>query len=179
MPRIGTVDERYQSYNVEALEVTGGKFWKSYGPEFDAILKNPTPVSYASSGDTPAGMDPRLYEYRPPIDLGNARLRKLAAALGPAYVRVSGTWRNTSYFPPSDQAPAKPPEGFSNLLTQQRWKDVVEFSKAVDADIVTSFATGVGVRDAQGTWTPEQARRFLDYTRKIGGRVVFAFRCGA
>jgi hypothetical protein len=26
MPRIGTVDERYQSYNVEMLEVTGGKF---------------------------------------------------------------------------------------------------------------------------------------------------------
>ena len=30
MKRIGTVDERYQSYNVEMLEVTGGKFWKPY-----------------------------------------------------------------------------------------------------------------------------------------------------
>ena len=28
LPRIATVDERYQSYNVEMLEVTGGKFWK-------------------------------------------------------------------------------------------------------------------------------------------------------
>lgn len=54
MPRIGTVDARYQSYNVEALEVTGGKFWKPYGPEFDAILKHPAPASEASSGDTPA-----------------------------------------------------------------------------------------------------------------------------
>jgi len=26
MTRVGTVDERYQSYNVEMLEVTGGKF---------------------------------------------------------------------------------------------------------------------------------------------------------
>src|SRR5689334_15130629 len=26
MPSIGTVDERYQSYNVEMLEVTGGRF---------------------------------------------------------------------------------------------------------------------------------------------------------
>src|SRR4051812_20841891 len=39
MARVGTVDERYQSYNVEMLEVTGGKFWKPYGPELDAILK--------------------------------------------------------------------------------------------------------------------------------------------
>jgi hypothetical protein len=31
MARIGTVDERYQSYNVEMLEVTGEKFWKPYG----------------------------------------------------------------------------------------------------------------------------------------------------
>jgi hypothetical protein len=28
--RVGTVDDRYQSYNVEMLEVTGGRFWKPY-----------------------------------------------------------------------------------------------------------------------------------------------------
>jgi heparanase len=28
MPRIATVDERYQSYNVEMAEVIGGTFWK-------------------------------------------------------------------------------------------------------------------------------------------------------
>ena len=30
MPRVGTVDERFQSYNIEAVEVTGGRFWKPY-----------------------------------------------------------------------------------------------------------------------------------------------------
>lgn len=30
MKRIGTVNERYQSYNIEMLEVTGGRFWKPY-----------------------------------------------------------------------------------------------------------------------------------------------------
>ena len=30
MKRVGKVDERYQSYNVEMLEVTGGRFWKPY-----------------------------------------------------------------------------------------------------------------------------------------------------
>jgi heparanase 1 len=28
MARIGTVDERFQSYNIEMIEVTGGRFWK-------------------------------------------------------------------------------------------------------------------------------------------------------
>jgi hypothetical protein len=28
MPRIGAIDERYQSFNVEMLEVTGGDFWR-------------------------------------------------------------------------------------------------------------------------------------------------------
>jgi hypothetical protein len=29
MPRIGRIDERYQSFNVEMLEVIGGRFWAS------------------------------------------------------------------------------------------------------------------------------------------------------
>ena len=33
MPRIATVDERYQSYNVEMAEVIGGTFWKPYGEQ--------------------------------------------------------------------------------------------------------------------------------------------------
>ena len=102
---VGTVDDRYQSFNVEMLEVTGGKFWKPYGPQLEAILMQAkSAVAAASASDTPPGMDARLYEYRPPIDLGNVRLRKLASALAPAYVRVSGTWANTTYFPDSDGA---------------------------------------------------------------------------
>ena len=34
--RVGTVDERYQSYNVEMVEVTGGRFWKPYGSDLVA-----------------------------------------------------------------------------------------------------------------------------------------------
>jgi hypothetical protein len=30
MRRIGTVDERFQSYNIEMVEVIGGRFWKPY-----------------------------------------------------------------------------------------------------------------------------------------------------
>ena len=168
MPRIGTVDERFQSFNIEMIEVTGGRFWKPYGKEVDALLKAPP-----SAG--PAGMDPALYQLRPPIDLGNPRLRKLAAALGPAYVRVSGTWANTTWFQDSDDAaPANPPTGFNGVLTRRQWKSVVDFSRAVDARIVTSFATSAGTRDAAGVWTPAQARQFLAYTKSIGGSIAAA-----
>jgi hypothetical protein len=94
MSRIGTVDERFQSYNVEMLEVTGGRFWKPYSSTMNSSSAQPK----AQSEPTPAGLDPNLYEYRAPIDLSKPRLRKLAAALGRAYVRVSGTWRTASIF---------------------------------------------------------------------------------
>src|SRR3954471_9615930 len=106
LPRIATVDGRYQSYNL--AEVIGGQ---------DATT----------------------------VDLSSPRLRKLALALGPAYVRVSG-------------ASANPRE----------WKGVVDFARAVDAKIVTSFAVNAGVRDASGVWKPDQARKLLAYTKSLG-----------
>ena len=174
MPRIGSVSERYQSYNVEMIEVTGGRFWKPYGTEPDAAGPQPAPAAGTQGADAPAGMNADLYQYRPPIDLDNARLRKLAAALGPAYVRVSGTWANTTYFSATDPPPAAPPAGFKGVLSRAQWKGVVDFARAVNAQIVTSFATGAGTRDAAGVWTAEQAARLVDYTSAIGGRIAAA-----
>jgi hypothetical protein len=50
----------------------------------------------------------------------------------------------------------------------------VEFSKAVDAAIVTSFSIGAGVRDANGVWTPAQAESVLDFTKSVGGEIAAA-----
>jgi hypothetical protein len=169
MPAIGTVDERFQSYNIEMVEVIGGRFWKPYG---NATNKSKAQEPASQEGFTPAGIDPNLYRYRAPIDLSNPRLRKLAAALSPAYVRVSGTWANSAYFQNSANAAAKAPSGFSGVLTQKEWKGVIDFSRAVNAEIVTSVATGPGARDAQGVWTPDQARQLFDYTRSAGGRIA-------
>jgi hypothetical protein len=157
LPRIGTVDERFQSYNVEMVEVTGGRFWRPY-----------------RSADTPTGTKPDLFAYRPPIDLADIRLRKLAAALAPAYMRVSGTWANSTFFADSDPPPSAPPTGFNGVLTRQQWQSVVKFSQAVDARIVTSFAISPGTRDGAGVWTADQARRWLAYTRSVGGDVAAA-----
>ena len=152
MPRIGAVDERFQSYNIEMVEVTGGPFWKPYAAQTSA---------------------PGLFSERKPKDLGNARLRRLAAALSPALMRISGTSANATYFADLEAASA-PPAGFKTVLTRRQWQGVVDFSRAVDAPIVTSFAIASGARDARGVWTSEQARRLLTATRSMGGRVAAA-----
>ncbi len=174
--QIGTVDERFQSYNIEMVEVIGGRFWKPYR-DIDALLKAQSTIAQSSkdAAGAPVGMDPNLYQQRPPIDLTNPRLRKLAAALGPAYVRVSGTWANTVYFQNSDQpAPKPPPKGFGGVLTRRQWKGVIDFAQAVDAKLVTSFATSPGTRNSAGVWTPDQARQLLAYTKSIGGSIAAA-----
>ncbi|HEX4032786.1 MAG TPA: hypothetical protein VHX20_20675 [Terracidiphilus sp.] len=168
MTRVGSVDPRFQSYNVEMVEVTGGRFWKPYASAAQAAPAH-------SNLTTPGGIDPSLYQYRPPLDMGNERLRKLAAALGPAYIRVSGTWANSAYFQDSDgSVPAAPPKGFGTVLTRAEWKGVVDFAHAANAQIVTSFAISAGTRNEEGVWTPEQARAFLDYTKSVGGSIAAA-----
>ena len=79
LPRLGTIDVRFQSYNVEMVEVTGGRFWKPYGASASASSDR----GADNAGNIPAGGNPDLFAYRKPIDLSNARLRKLAAALAP------------------------------------------------------------------------------------------------
>src|ERR1700687_4478797 len=171
MARIGTVDERFQSYNIEMVEVIGGRFWKPYASSTTKSAK--ALDSSQREGFTRAGIDPNLYRYRAPIDLSNPRLRKLAAALSPAYVRVSGTWANSAYFQDSNSpAPAIAPSEFSGVLTREEWKGVIDFSHAVNAEIVTSVATGPGSRDAEGVWTSDQARQLFEYTKSAGGRIA-------
>jgi hypothetical protein len=167
MYAIGKVDERFQSYNIEMLEVTGGRFWAPYESQASA----PPDTQQA----TPGGMPASLYRYRAPIDLADPRLRKLAAALGPAYLRVSGTWANSTYFQDSDDPPpARPPAGFNGVLTRGQWHGVVDFAHAVDAKLVISFAVSTGVRDASGAWTPNEAEKLLNYTKIIGGSIAAA-----
>jgi hypothetical protein len=167
MTKLATVDARFLSYNVEMVEVTGGRFWKPY--QTSAAEKPKAPAD----ANQPVGMDPNLYQYRQPIDLSNPRLRKLAAALGPAYLRVSGTWQNSTYFQDDDQAALKqPPKGFNSVLTRAEWKAVVDFARHVDAQIVTSAAISPGTRDADGVWTSAQAKAVFDYTKSLGGRIA-------
>jgi hypothetical protein len=148
---IATIDPRFQSYNVEMVEVTGGRFWSPY-------------AVFAAGGG--------LYHERAPIDLESPKLRRLAAALGPAYVRVSGTWANSTWFCDSDPVPKAAPEGFVGVLTHQQWQGVIDFARAVDGEITTSAAISAGTRDAAGHWQPDQIRRLFAATRNAGGMIA-------
>ena len=171
MPRLGSVDPRFVSYNVEMVEVTGGRFWRPYRSSTSASTL-PT-VATQQNLNQQVGDNASLFEYRPPLDLSNTRLRKLAAALAPAYIRVSGSWANSTYFQNDDNPALKePPKGFKGVLTRAEWKGVIDFSKAVDAKIVSSVAISAGVRDANGAWNPDQSKALFDYTKVIGGSIA-------
>ena len=49
---------------------------------------------------------------------------------------------------------------------------MVDFSRQVVAEIVTSAAISPGTRDAEGVWTPAQAKAFFDYTKSLGGTIA-------
>jgi heparanase len=154
LPAITRVDPRFQSYNVEMAEVVGAQFWAPYPPE--------------GTKDAPR------YQEREPLDLrNNRRLLNMTRALGPAYMRVSGTWANSTYFQDDDKPRlAEAPAGFKGVLTRAQWVNVVAFAKAVNAKIVMSFPVSDGTRTPDGTWRPDQARRLLRFTRAIGGSIA-------
>lgn len=166
LPAVAKVDERFQSYNVEMAEVIGGRFWAPYNKPGEA------------SGGPSGGLDmaATMFRKRDPLDLkGNHRLRVLAAGLGPAYIRVGGAWANTAWFQDDDQpALAKPPAGYQGVLTRAQWAGVVDFAKATDAAIVTSFGVGPGSRGPDGVWRPDNARQLVDYTRSLGSSIYAA-----
>lgn len=170
MPKLGAVDPRFASYNIEMVEVTGGRFWKPYKSAATETAAKPLTSSDANQQ---VGVSPALFQDRPPINLANPRLRKLAQALGPSYIRVSGSWANSTFFQGDDQpAPTEPPQGFKAVLTRAQWKAVIDFARATGGEIVTSFAISPGTRDDEGVWTPAQAKAFLDFTKSAGGNIA-------
>jgi heparanase 1 len=174
LSRIATVGDRYQSYNVEMAEVIGGTFWKPYD-ELQEMAESAGDEASDSGGTLTASADASMFTSRPPINLTNSRLRTLAEALGPAYMRVSGTWANTVYFHDSDTpAPETPPAGFQGVLTHAQWQGVIDFAQAIDAGLITSFAISAGVRDDAGVWTPDQARSLIEFTQTAGGEIPAA-----
>ena len=99
----------------------------------------------------------------------------LASALGPTYILVSGTWANTIYFQDNDKPKlANAPDGYENVLPRKEWKGVIDFCKAVDGKLVTSFAISDGRRDNEGNWTPIQIEPLINYTKAIGGEIAAA-----
>ncbi len=147
--QVATVDAQFLSFNIEMAEVTGGEFWAPYD---DPMRRRLAP--------------------RAPLDLRDQRLGRLAKALSPAMVRVSGTWANSTYIPElTERAPASPPAGFRQVLTQSRWRALTSLVNHSGNSLLLSFPASAGARDAQGQWSDSQARRLVALTRANRSRI--------
>lgn len=159
------IDPMMMSYNVEFAEVTGGTFWKAYTPEQVAG----TEVFYVEpSSEGIAAMYKDLMQVYPPIDLYNGKLRSLAAQLGPAWVRVSGTWATKTYYDFDGAMGGKVPEGYLNVLTKEQWIGVLDFVKAIGAKLIVSVANCPGLHSAEEPWNPSEAEKLFSLSKEYG-----------
>ena len=147
------------SYNVEMTEVTGGTFWRAYTPEQIAGTEE-VPAPDFSKGLA------AMHQWYDPIDTTNPRLIKLAKALGPVWVRVSGTWATKTYYDFEDTGVV--PEGYQNRLTKQQWLNLLDFVKAVGGKLIISVANCEGLHHADEPWNPSQAEQIFKLSTEHG-----------
>jgi heparanase len=147
MPRVATIDERYQSYNIEMLEVTGGRFWAPYKQGGDAPAASSEAKPDAKASALP-GQDPSLYRYRPPIDLSSPRLRKLAAEAKKflAYTQqIGGSIAAAEMFnEPSFASMGGAPKGYDAAMYGRDFKVFHPFVKQAAPEMVILGPGSVG-----------------------------------
>ncbi len=156
------MDERLVSYNVEMTEVTGGTFWKAYT---EAQIDGTEEFPLIKDWLTAMG---KLQQWYDPIDTKNPRLIKLAKELGTAWVRVSGTWANKTYYDFDGHCNGVVPEGFQNLLTKDQWLSLLDFVKAIDGKLLVSIANCPGIHAANEPIPFEQAELLFRTSKEYG-----------
>ena len=161
------MDPRLVSYNVEMTEVTGGTFWKAYTEaQVDGTEAFPVIKDWSNMGN--------LQQWYDPIDTTNPRLIKLAKDLGPAWIRVSGTWANKTYYDFDGKYEGKVPDGFQNVLTKQQWLNLLDFVKAVDGKLLVSIANCPGIHAADEPMPFEQADLLFKTSKEYGVPIAAA-----
>ena len=155
------IDERLVSYNIEMTEVTGGTFWKAYSEaQVDGTEEFPVIKDWTNMGN--------LQQWYDPIDTTNPRLIKLAKELGTAWVRVSGTWANKTYYDFNGKCGGKAPEGFQNGLTKQQWLSLLDFVKAINGKLLVSIANCPGIHAAHEPMPFDQADLLFRTSKEYG-----------
>ena len=162
---IRSVDERLVSYNIEMTEVTGGTFWKAYTPEQIAGTEEFPPITNLQDGFTALS---GLMQYYPPIDLYDERLRELAKKLGPAWIRVSGTWATKTYYDFDGSTDGKAPDGYASVLTKDQWIGVLDFVKYVGGKLLVSVSNCAGDHPDNGSLNLTQAKKLFDFSHEYG-----------
>ena len=155
------MDERLVSYNIEMTEVTGGTFWKAYTEaQVDGTEAFPEIKDWSNMGN--------LQQWYDPIDSKNPRLIKLAKELGTAWIRVSGTWANKTYYDFDNKYDGKVPEGFQNVLSKEQWLNLLDFVKAVDGKLLVSIANCPGIHNADEPMDFTQAELLFRTSKEYG-----------
>lgn len=134
---IAVVDEKYLSVAIDMANVVGGAFWDpstNTGPMGTARVQ--------------------------PYDFSRPRLRKLAAALAPAFLRVGGTDADrTSYELATDVRQGS--KATWNLSTKQ-WRSLNTFAQDVGFRVIFTLNAGHSARNEQGEWDPRTARALIE-----------------
>ena len=163
------IDRRLVSYNIEMAEITGGMFWKKYTLEQIASAQPFAPIQQVQGNITQMT---DLMQYYPPIDLYSSRLRYLAKQLGPAWVRVSGTWATKTYYDFSNQPCTTPPKGYQNVLTKAQWIGVLDFVRYIDAKLLISVSNCQGDHPNGGALNLKQAEKIFKLSADYGVEIA-------
>ena len=139
---VALVDARFVSFAVDTIQVVGGPFWAPMG-EGEGLLGT-RPVS-------------RFSFTRP-------RLRRLAGALGPAYLRIGGTDADRTTYDLGDAPVSRPPGRAHGVLTRAIWDEVNDFARELDLRLLFTLNAGPTARDAAGDWDPAGARSLIAYS---------------
>ena len=159
-----SVDERLVSYNIEMTEVTGGTFWKAYTP---GQIAGTEEFKVSGELDDFTSMADLMQHY-PPINLYDEKLRKYAKELGPAWIRVSGSWATKTYYDFDGTTGGVAPEGYASVLTKQQWIGVLDFVKYVGGRLLISVSNCAGDHPDGGALNLAQTKKIFDFSHAYG-----------
>jgi len=141
-PPVAQVSERFLSVAIDTAQVVGAPFWSADGEV--SVIGN---------------------ERRPPYDFTRPKLRKLAAELAPAYLRIGGSTADKTFFDVGNAPMTTPPGGYDELMTKAQWDSIADFATALDYEILFTLNVGPGTRGEDGNWDPTNARVLIEYTK--------------
>lgn len=136
---IAELDEKFISFSVDASQLAGGNWWSPEGTT----------------------------EIVPPYDFERPRLRRLAAELAPAYLRLGGSEADVIFYNLSDPPLDTIPEPYTLEMTREIFDRACDFAREGGHEIFFTLNAGPGPRDQEGRWTPDQARELIEYAKSV------------
>ena len=103
-----------------------------------------------------------------PFDFSRPRLARLVRALGPAYIRFSGTKIDQTYYDPTGSLGPNPPGAYKFVLGAREWDAANRFAAANGLRVIIGVNGGPGPRNPDFTWNPDNARALLARAAAIG-----------